>query len=356
MNVFRVIFGFVFAVSLTLLSSGWAGAQNVLGGRLDALVGTPENPLEVGVGIKIDQITSVDQKAENYGAVVQIRVEWVDPALAFDRSEIGRDIRVFNPPVLADHAADIGTVLPAFVIHNQQSNKWIHESAASLRYDGRVVYVEKSSLTLQAPLFDFRKYPFDTQEFFFEIVSIFPSEYVSYYPLKDYSGLGDQLGEEEWILGNARLDASQVAGLSGQQSDQVALVFEGSRHLTYYVIRVFLPMLVLITVGWALFFLDEYRRRIEIAGGNLLVFVAFNWAISADLPKLGYLTFLDFILQCMFLMTGALIVFNVALRKLKVSGREEAARKLDNYAIKWIYPLGYAAIVGYAVFAYLLVP
>lgn len=335
---------------------GKVQAQNALGGRLDALTGTPENPLDVGIGIWIDQITGVDQKAENYGAVVVLRVEWVDPALAFDPQEAGRDIRVFSPPALADHAAEIGTVLPAFVIHNQQSNKWIHESAAGLNHDGRVVYLEKSSLTLQAPYFNFRKYPFDTQRFQFEVVSILPSEYVSYYPLDEFSGLGDLLGEEEWILGNARLEASTVTGLSGRDSDQVALIFEGKRHLTYYVIRVFLPMLVLVTVGWALFFLDEYRKRIEIAGANLLVFVAFNWAISEDLPKLGYLTFLDFILQCMFLMTGALIVFNVALRRLKVAGREEAARKLDNYAIKWIYPLGYAAIVAYAVSVFLVVP
>lgn len=356
MTLFRALTLTILTAAMMAASLGPVRAQNILDNRLDVLVGTPENPLDVGIGIKIDQITSVDQKAENYGAVVVLRVEWTDPALAFDPQEVGRDIRVFNPPALADHAAEIGTVVPAFVIHNQQSNKWIHESAASLRYDGRVLYVEKSSLTLQAPHFDFRKYPFDTQEFHFEVVSIFPSQYVSYYPLEEFSGLGDLLGEEEWILENARIETSQVTGLSGQDSDQVALVFEGHRHLTYYVIRVFLPMLVLITVGWALFFLDEYRRRIEIAGGNLLVFVAFNWAISADLPKLGYLTFLDFILQCMFLMTGALIVFNVALRKLKVSGRETGARKLDNYAIKWIYPLGYAAIVGYAVFAYLLVP
>ncbi len=356
MTFFRIVCLFALTVFLTTAPVGKAAAQNALGGRLDALAGTPENPLEVGVGIKIDQITGVDQKAENYGAVVVLRVEWIDPALAFDRDVAGRDIRVFNPPTLADHAAQIGAVLPAFVIHNQQSNKWIHESAASLRYDGRVVYVEKSSLTLQAPHFNFRKYPFDTQEFHFDVVSIFPSEYVSYYPLDEFSGLGNLLGEEEWILGNDRLEVSKVTGLSGRDSDQVALIFEGKRHLTYYTIRVFLPMLVLITVGWALFFLDEYRKRIEIAGANLLVFVAFNWAISEDLPKLGYLTFLDFILQCMFLMTGALIVFNVALRRLKVAGREEAARKLDNYAIKWIYPLGYAAIVGYAMFAYLLVP
>ncbi|WP_420585724.1 hypothetical protein [Ruegeria sp.] len=356
MTPVRAICLLVVIICLCAMGAGQALAQNTLAGGLRELVGTPENPLQVGVGVRIDQVTSVDQKAENYGAVVVLRVEWTDPALAFDREEVGREIQVFNPPALAEHARGLGAVVPAFVIHNQQSNKWIHESAASLRYDGHVVYAEKSSLTLQAPHFDFRKYPFDTQQFFFEVVSIFPSEYVSYYALEEHSGLGDLLGEEEWILDNPRVEHSKVIGLSGRESDQIALAFEGHRHLTYYVIRVFLPMLVLITVGWALFFLDEYRRRIEIAGGNLLVFVAFNWAISADLPKLGYLTFLDFILQCMFLMTGALIVFNVALRKLKVSGREDGARMLDNYAIKWIYPLGYAAIVAYAVFAYLLTP
>ncbi len=353
MTSFRVLL--LCVLTLCGLAS-MASAQNALSTRLDALAGTPENPLNVGVGIRIDQITGVDQKAENYGAVAVLRFEWTDPLLAFDAEQTGRDIRVFNPSDLADHAAEIGAVMPAFVIHNQQSNKWIHEAAASVRSDGRVVYVEKSSLTLQAPHFDFRKYPFDTQDFYFEVVSVFPADYVTYYPLEDYSGLGDLLGEEEWVLGNARMVKTQVQGLSGKDSDQLALAFQGSRHQTYYMIRVFMPMLVLVAVGWALFFLDEYRKRIEIAGGNLLVFVAFNWAISADLPKLGYLTFLDFVLQWMFLMTGALIVFNVALRRLKVAGREDTARKLDNYAVKWIYPLGYAAIVGYAVSAYLLIP
>ncbi|UWR07015.1 hypothetical protein [Ruegeria sp. B32] len=343
---------FFFMVALTL--SGPLGAQGLFQDGHSALLGTPENPVEVGVGIKIDQITSVDQKAENYGAVVVLRFEWSDPALAFDPDELGRDFRVFDPPAFVRHAAALDAVVPAFVIHNQQSNRWVHESAAALRHDGHVTFVEKSSLTLQAPHFNFLRFPFDTQEFHFEVVSVFPSDFVHYYALDQFSGLGDTLGEEEWILGNARMLASTTTGLSGNESDQVSLVFQGKRHLTYYVIRVFLPMLVLVLVGWALFFLDEYRKRIDIAGANLLVFVAFNWAISADLPKLGYLTFLDFILQCMFLMTGALVVFNVMLRRLKVSGREDTARKLDNYAIKWIYPLGYAAIVGYAVWAFLM--
>ncbi|MEY8839677.1 hypothetical protein AB9K41_11680 [Cribrihabitans sp. XS_ASV171] len=314
----------------------------------------PEEPLTVAVGIFIDQITGVDQKSENYGAVATLRLEWTDPQLALDVEEQDQAIKVMSPEAFMDLARGRNLVVPIFVVQNQQSKRWIHQAVVVIRPDGFVRYFEKSSLTLQAPYFDFLKYPFDTQTFYYEISSAYPSDYVRFVSMDDRSGLGNLLGEEEWILHDARMLKTQITGLSGNQSDQVALQFKGSRHVTYYVIRVFLPMLVLITVSWALFFLDEYRKRIEIAGANLLTFVAFNWAISADLPRLGYLTFLDFVLQWMFVVTGGVIITNVMLRRLKATGREELAHKLDTYIIKWIYPLGYAAIVAFAVMRFLV--
>ncbi len=151
------------------------------------------------------------------------------------------------------------------------------------------------------------------------------------------------------------METRKVTGLSGLESDMVALGFQGRRHIMCYVIRIMLPMLVLVVVSWAVFFLDEYRKRIEIAGANLLMFIAFNWVISDDLPKLGYLTFLDFILQWMFVVSGAIVVFSVVLSRLKWSGREVMARRLVNYAVKWVYPLGYAGVVAFAVSKYLVI-
>ncbi|MEM7320081.1 MAG: hypothetical protein AAF408_13790 [Pseudomonadota bacterium] len=315
-----------------------------------------DKTLDVGIGIKIDQISFVDQKSENYGAVVNIVARWTDPALEFDSGTLGREERIFKLNDFIRYVEDKRTFAPTFVIQNQQSNRWIHQSVVALRGDGQATYVEKSSLTLQAPHFDFRKYPFDRQTFYLELASVLPSGFVNYFPIEELSGLGNTLGEEEWILGNERIEKSVGPGMSGLESDRVILSFEGRRHVLYYVIRMFIPMMILILVSWSLFFLDEYRKRIEIAGGNLLVFVAFNWALSAELPKLGYLTFLDAILQWMFVVTGAVIVFNVGLRRLKVSGREDLARRLDNYTLKWIYPLSYLAVVGFAVFNYLLTP
>lgn len=312
-----------------------------------------ERPIKVAVGIEVDQITSVDQKAENYGAVVAIRMKWHDPALAFEDTQ-GTGFRQFKPEDLVDHAKALGSVVPRFVVQNQQSNRWIHEDLAVVLPDGTAFYAEKSSLTLQAPHFDFTRYPFDRQSFYFKIVSAYPDDVVTFAKLPLDSGLDSTLGEEEWVLSDASMEIGTTKGLTGLDSSSATLTFTGSRHVTYYTTRLFLPMLILVVVSWAAFFLDDYRKRAEIAGANLLVFVAFNWTISSDLPKLGYVTFVDFILQWMFIVTGLLIVFNVVLTRLQVAGRQGLATRLDNYAIKWIYPLGYAAIVVVAVTNFLL--
>ena len=41
-----------------------------------------EEPLEVGVALKVSQITSINQKAENFGVVATLRMEWLTPELA----------------------------------------------------------------------------------------------------------------------------------------------------------------------------------------------------------------------------------------------------------------------------------
>jgi hypothetical protein len=247
----------------------------------------------------------------------------------------------------------VSTLIPFIVVHNQQSRRIVHQNMNVVMPDGTAFYFEKSSLTLQAPHFNFTQFPFDRQKFYFEVMSGLPSELVRFHAMTEQSGLGDMLGEEEWILENAVMEISTAEGLTGLPSARAALAFEGHRHLKYYVIRIFVPLLVLITVSWSVFFLDDYRKRSEIAGANLLVFVGFNWVISDSLPRLGYLTFMDFILQWIFVFTGAIVVFNVVLSRLQATGHAEFAQTMDNYLIKWIYPLGYIGVVTVAAYMFL---
>ncbi|MEP2030185.1 MAG: hypothetical protein ABJI96_15910 [Paracoccaceae bacterium] len=313
----------------------------------------PDEPLQAEVGIEINQITDVDQKAENFSAVVTTRIRWKDPSLGFDEAKEGRDFIIMSIGSLFDRANAVSALAPSFIIKNQQGNRWVNDALAVVQSDGSAAVFEQSTMTLQAPLFNFTRYPFDRQKFYVEIVSNLPIEYIEFIPMEEDWGLSDLLGEEEWILENANMEVSTTKGLSGLESSRITLGFEGRRHILYYMTRIFIPMLVLVIVSWATFFLDEYRRRIEISGANLLVFVGFNWIISDSLPKLGYLTFLDAILQFMFIVTGGVIVINVALRRIKLGGREDLARKIDNYVIKWIYPSGYLSAVLFAAYIFL---
>jgi hypothetical protein len=331
-----------FAVMIFWVAAALAQSEQRLASALDAA--TPAEPLMVTIGVLVDQITDVDQKSENFGVEAVLRVEWIDSKLAFDADEFGRDFKMYTIPALVRLVDERGILTPSFVIHNQQGKRFSEEQHVILFSNGLAVYLERFSTTLQAPDFNFVQYPLDSQQFFIHIDSTWPVSYVQFQPMQEFSRLGEQLGEEEWIFGDTSATVSEIEGISGKPSSRFTLGFIGHRHLDYYVLRIFIPLTIIILVSWITFFLKDFSKRVDIGGGNLLIFVAFNFTISDNLPKLGYVTFLDAIVVVAFLLTGLVMVVNVIFRRMEVAGREDLARQIDQYTI-WIYPVSLTMLV-----------
>ena len=123
------------------------------------------------------------------------------------------------------------------------------------------------------------------------------------------------------------------------------MTMEVKRHLNFYLFRIFMPMFLIIGVSWVIFFLKDYGRQLEVASGNLLVFIAFNFTISGDLPRLGYLTLLDRLIIASFVCAALVVFISVYQKRLEASGKKALAARIDN-CILVLYPLIYGLLVA----------
>ncbi len=320
------------------------GAPEVLQGKGKPM-GRPliQEPIQVKAGIHVDQISDVNQRGENYGAVGDLVLEWNDPAFAFNPDSCQCSYKSFTPLEFEKFIVQNGLRWPRFVFFNQQGKRWSQGEVFWVFSSGRVQYYERFSGTFQAPDFNFRKFPLDTQKFYIHMECVDPEEDYVFTFFPEYTGLGKQLGEEEWFFTRHNVQVSDTTAADGSIYSRYSFHLVAQRHLSYYIFRIFIPLILIVTVSWVSFFLKDYSKRVDISGANLLVFIAFNFTIGSDLPRLGYLTFLDTMLLVAFAVTALTVVSNVALKRLEDSGKTALTRKID-FCLLWGYPLFY--IVG----------
>jgi hypothetical protein len=300
-------------------------------------------PVPVSIGVKMQQLTSVNQKSKNFGVVATIVMHWQDPRLAYDPEKAPDRFKVFMGDAFSAEMNRLGQAWPQYTIVNQQNKHWVQNRFVVVRPDGEAVYFERVSLTLQAPDFYFRHFPFDVQRFFIRFDLLAPEWMFQFREIEGYSEIGKKLGEEEWVI--TAFDTSISRGHIIQRPvSRFNFEFSAKRHVEYYFFRILLPLIVIISVSWILFFLKDYAKRVDAAGANLLLFIAFNFAISSDLPRLGYLTFLDTLLISAFLVTAVVLILSVYLRRKDMNGRDRFVAKVDRYVILF-YPLAYALTI-----------
>jgi len=309
------------------------GQAEIQGARL------VNDPFEVSIGVKLQQIANIDQKAENYSAVVSMRMNWNDPALAFRADECQCEFKTYVAKDFVNYVTQEKITWPAYTYLNQQNNRWIQNDYVVVYPNGDAIYFERFTTNFQAPDFDFRKFPFDTQTFYIRIDSLYGSSFVKFIP-SDYSEVGTQLGEEEWYVTDFETEVVTEPSSAGNETSNFVFRFYANRHLSFYIFRIFVPLILIITVAWITFFLQDYGKRVDATTANLLLFIAFNFTIAGELPRLGYLTYMDCLLVGAFFISVLIVIYNVYLKRMEKNERQTWAQKIDKYMI-WLYPLGY---------------
>lgn len=118
------------------------------------------------------------------------------------------------------------------------------------------------------------------------------------------------------------------------------------RRSGFYLWKIFLPLLMLTMIPTVVFWIDarEFDWSLKVPMTMLLSMAAFEFAVARDLPRIGYLTFLDAVFLTSFVFCFLCICEITTVYLLQRNGMRPLAVRLHS-AGRWAYLLAYFVIV-----------
>ena len=184
--------------------------------------------------------------------------------------------------------------------------------------------------------FNLRTFPFDKQT-----IKIFLYNYrhninnfkalVSSYTARRALEFKNLNNIEGWDITNVetKYELYQDPNINSKH-DGVSIVFELERKSSYYVFKIILPILLILIVCWSSIWINprEIESRLTITIVCLLSLIAYNFVIDSDLPKLEYLTIMDYIILISYVYATipnflAIACFNLMKKNKALSNKLE---------------------------------
>ena len=191
-------------------------------------------------------------------------------------------------------------------------------------------------------MFDF---PFDRQVFRIEITCGKTPAEVLFRNAGDLTGQRAELTLTDWAVGQGRaVDAPYEFAPTGDSFSGIAYEMPAKRLLAFYLWKGILPMSLVVIMSFAVFWIDpkQVGPRMSVAVTSMLTLIAYRFLLGAFLPRLSYLTRMDwYTLNCTALVFFSLVTV-VASAYLRRTEREPRADRVDRMA-RGLFPTAFLA-------------
>lgn len=295
---------------------------------------SPYGPLTVEISVFVVDVDDIDAAEQNFTANVMYTASWYDP-------EVARKINEENTlPV-----ADIWT--PNLQVVNQQKIWPTLPEVVQVYPDGKVFYQQRVWGQFSMP-FNLRNFPFDTQDYSIHFITVLgKGEKVKFVQSKEIpSGLAEKFSQADWEILKWEAKEKKYTPRETIDRDGFIMTFWGERKTGYYIAKIIIPLVLIVMMSWSVFWVDpkDAGTQIGVAVTSMLTLIAYRFATDSLLPKVSYLTRLDyFILGSTILIFSGLIevLITTALAKKDKLG---LARLVDKIA-RVLMPLFFVGVV-----------
>ncbi len=291
-------------------------------------------PTTVRVGIYVFDVTGVNDVEGTFAADVIVHLRWTDPRLVRDVGEP----RTFD-------LTDVWH--PRIQIANEQRAFRKFTEQVDVTSDGGVTYRQRFSGTFVVSL-DLRDFPVDEQVL--PVRLVFPDYSEQELQLEidsQTTGQSPRLDIPDWSIDEGRLRVDLLAFTPGLSRASMLYELKARRHVWYYALKVMLPLVLIVCMSWAAFWINPENAgsQIGVATSSMLTLIAYRFMLGNLLPKVAYMTRLDY-----FILGSTILVFITLIEVLITSAlakanRESVAKKWDQWC-RWLFPAVFLLLIG----------
>ncbi|MDF1658288.1 MAG: hypothetical protein P1U58_11800 [Verrucomicrobiales bacterium] len=242
---------------------------------------------------------------------------------------------------------------PDFQILNRQRVQTTFPEDAEISANGEVRYIQRVWGMFSQAL-QLKDFPFDTQKLEVTLLSPgnSPGSVLIQENAENPSRVSDTFSIADWEMVAWKSGATELPLFSGNGSiPSFHTSVTMKRDSGYYFINVILPLFLIICMSWIVFWIPSSQMgpRISVSVTAMLTLTAYRFAIGASLPKIAYLTRLDW-----FILGSSILVFISLIEVVVTSAlvekeRQTLARKI-NHSMRWVAPTAFLLLALLSLF------
>ena len=331
-NYYTFIISHVFLLLISMTISTYASADTEdLKTRPD-----PDGTLtQIKTAVIVLDVSSINGASQTFTANVAMIAEWKDDRLAgqSDRSSVSLNT-IWNPQLQ---------------ILNQQRVLKTLPDIAEIDPDGTVRIIQRYWGMFSNPL-DLQDFPLDQHEFNIQFMATAGDvSTINMFAADEEqmrSGLTEKLSIPDWDIVEWNVSNDPVELITGMvEVPGFRFSFDAKRHVGYYLTKVLIPLIMIVMMSWIVFWIHptESGSGISVSVTSMLTLIAYRFAIGTSLPKLSYLTRMDFFILFATIMVFIALLETIWTSRLVKNERVEVAASIDR-ACRIIFPLTFTIV------------
>jgi hypothetical protein len=285
-------------------------------------------PTSIKIGVLVADITAVDDVNQAIEGDFFLRMQWRDPRLVGVAGCRIPKSRVWFPRVELLNSSQL------------TSERQFTFDQVRVQEGGLVVYLQRHFGKI-ATYHDLSRFPFDSQEFELRMADFdYSSDEIQLVFDPEFTTLAHRLNIPDWdIIGVRGNVEERFLDELNKSLSIFTLSIEASRKPGYYILKVLVPLMLIVMMSWAVFWInpEKFGPQIGISATSMLTLIAFQFALSAVLPKLSYFTVMDRLILGATVLVFLSLVEATVTAVLVTRDKKELALRIDA-TCRWLFP------------------